>query len=216
MNIYVIITCCLLENQKEIRKEQYINGINQTIKLFKNIDNPNVKKLEILIVENNHTENTKTFLDEFNLPVFYTKNNHINYTNNKGYKELKDVNYIIDKLNLNENDFIIKLTGRYFIKDDSNFIQVLNNLNLENYDAILRYGGYNLKEIFNEKHLSCHTSLIGMKIKYIKSIQYPGENICVEWKWSEATYPIPYERLYILENLGIKCFINTDINPTHS
>ena len=101
MNIYVIITCCLLEHQKDIRKEQYIKGINQAFKLFQNIENPNIKKIQLLIVENNHSENTKTFLDEFNLPVIYTKNNHINYSKNKGYKELKDVNDIIEKFNLN-------------------------------------------------------------------------------------------------------------------
>jgi hypothetical protein len=148
MNIYVVITCCLLEHQKDIRKEQYIKGINQAIKLFQNIENPNIKKIQLLIVENNHIENTKTFLDEFNLPVFYTKNNYINISKNKGYKELKDVNDTVSHFNLNDDDFIIKLTGRYFIEDNSSLIDTLKHINLENYDAILRYGGYNLKEIF--------------------------------------------------------------------
>lgn len=215
MNIYVIITCCLLEYQKEIRKEQYIKGINQAIKLFKNIDNPNIKKIQLLIVENNHIGNSKTFLDEFDLPVFYTKNNHINCSNNKGYKELKDVNDAISKLNLNDNDFIIKLTGRYFIEDNSAFIEILKNINLENYDALLRYGGYDLKEIFKVKHYSCHTSLVGMNVKYIKNIEYPGENVCVEWKWSEVTNSIPYDRLYILDNeLGVICYVCEDTHPT--
>ena len=109
------------------------------------------------------------------------------------------------------------MTGRYFIEDNSDFINTLKHINLEKYDSILRYGGYNTKEITKEKNISCHTSIIGMKVKYIKNIRYPGEDICVEHKWSEATNPIPYERLCTLENLGIICFIGGgNTNPTYS
>ena len=134
---------------------------------------------------------------------------------NKGYKELKDINYVIDKLNIKEDDFVIKLTGRYYVQDDSAFITSLNNINLIYYDVVLRYGGYTIKEIIKEKSYSCHTSFIGTKANVIKKIEYPEEGICVEWKWAEAINLLPYEKIFILDKyLGVKCYVGEDIYTT--
>lgn len=214
-DVYVVITCSLINFQYEVREIQYKRGIEQAIKLFNSINNPNIGKIQLVIVENNHTEDTKTFLDDFGIPVIYTKNNHIRETNNKGYKELKDVNHVIDYFQLKDNDVIIKLTGRYFIHDDSAFIEVLKTIDLEKYQAVLRYGGYCIPEVLLEKHYSCHTSLIAMKAGLIKKIEYPADGYCVEFKWSEVTQPISYDELYILDKyLGVSCNIGGDTHFT--
>jgi hypothetical protein len=214
-NVYVVITCSLITDQYEIREIQYKRGITQTIKMFNSINNPSIEKIQLVIVENNHINNTKTFLEDFGLPVIYTRNNHIENAVSKGYKELKDVNNVIDSLQLKDDDVVIKITGRYFIHDDSAFIEVLKTIDLKNYDAVLRYGGYNIPEVILEKHYSCHTSLIAMKVIVIRTIEYPPDFRPIEWKWADATQVIPYEKLYILDKyLGVSCNVGGDTNLT--
>lgn len=47
--------------------------------------------------------------------VYYTLNNNVQ-TNNKGYKELQDILDCIVKYNINDSDFIVKMTGRYILR----------------------------------------------------------------------------------------------------
>lgn len=200
MTIYVVITTSLIECDFNKRKDLYIKGITQIIQLFKDIPNIN-----IVIVEN--TSKTSSFLDSFGIPVLYTDTNKI-VTNNKGIKEIKDVLKCIKHFNMLDDDFLIKITGRYFVHDDSKFVNIIKNFNVKPYDAILRYGGYNLPEIYMEKFYSCITGLIGMKVTYVKMIEIPDETTCVEWKWATIANIINYENLCILDKLGITQYIS--------
>jgi hypothetical protein len=195
-NIYVIITTSLIEDNYDLRYKQYMDGIEQTIKVFNTI--PNVK---IIIVEN--TGKNSSFLDSFGIPVLYTNTNNTIETKNKGIKELTDVFEVIKYFNIQDDDFLIKVTGRYFIHDNSKFIEAVKNLDEKKYNVILKYGGYNLSQIYREKFYSCITGLIGMRVKYVKTIGMPDETTCVEWKWADATMPIPYNEICILDHLGI-------------
>jgi hypothetical protein len=201
--IYVVITASLIESNYNTRFAQYMSGISQTIKVFKDI--PNV---QVVLVEN--TGITSSFLDTFDIPVLYTNTNNEIVTNNKGIKELVDVFKAIEHFKMKDDDFLIKVTGRYLIHDDSMFIEAIKNLTTTNYNVVLKYGGYNLPEIYREKFYSCITGLVGMRVKYVKTIEMPDEVTCVEWKWADATIPISYDEICILDHLGITQFIGHD------
>ena len=191
--IYFLVTTSLF-NDCEIRKAQYINGIN---KLKQNIIFLNLTNYKIIIIENNGKRNT--FLDSLDCEVFYTNNNFLNIE--KGYKELKDILDCIEQNNINDTDFIVKMTGRYMLDDDSNFMNKLKNINNSDCDCIIRYGPY--YNPVNYKMNDCITGLIGMRCYFVKQIEIPLQGECVEWKWGKVTYLIDDSKICILNSLGI-------------
>lgn len=123
--IYIIITSCLQNSHdKEIRKEQYIKGINKIIELCNEL-----KEVKIVIVENNGKR--ETFLDDFGLDVLYTNNNLIE-TNNISIKEISDIKSCIKQYNIRDDELIIKITGRYILHDDNNLIKIIQIINNNN------------------------------------------------------------------------------------
>jgi hypothetical protein len=199
--IYVVITTSLLDTNWDERKDLYMKGISQIIKLFKDIPSTT-----IVIVEN--TGKSSSYLDSFGIPVLYTNTNNEIITKNKGTKEIKDIFKAIEYFSMKDDDFLIKVTGRYFIHDTSQFVETIKNISSKSYDAVLRYGGYNLSEIYIEKFYSCITGIIGMKVEYVKTIEIPNETTCVEWKWADVANKLSYEKICILSNLGITQYIS--------
>lgn len=203
--IYFIVTTSIF-NHNEVRRIQYVNAI---YKLRVLINKYKITEYRIIIVENNGVR--KTYLDDLNSDVFYTYNNTLK-TNNKGIKELKDVFDCIKYYNIKDDDFIVKMTGRYILENDSEFFEYLkkinNSNNHNNIDCIIKYGPY-YKPV-DYKMQDCITGLVGMKCKYVKQIQFPNENECVEWKWAKATYLIPDTSIIKVDKLGIKICPNSD------
>ena len=192
--IYFIVTVCLFKDNPE-RDSQYIKGI----RILKNvIALNNITDYKIIIVENNG--NRKTFLEDLGCIVFYTNNNLLS-TNNKGIKELQDVLDCITHFNINDDDFIVKITGRYYLHKDSEFIQIIKDINSTKYYCVLKYGWYGSPVDYKTK--DCITALIGMRSYYIKKIEMPTEQECVEWKWAIATYLMDDEKIYKVNKLGI-------------
>lgn len=190
--LYILITTCLvLDNFQDIRKQQYIFCINNIISLFNNFDN-----IKFIIIENNN--NTNSYLDNFGIDVLYTNNNLIN-TNNKGIKEIADIKECINKYNINDDDFIVKITGRYIIKQDSIFLKELKNY--DNIDCIIRYG--NFYDLKSECKTDCITGLIGMKCKYIKNINVINDDDCIEWYWAKITSEMKKENIIEVRKLGL-------------
>jgi hypothetical protein len=132
--------------------------------------------------------------------VYYTENNFLQ-TGNKGIKELQDILDCIDKYNINDTDFIVKMTGRYILNDNSEFMNVIKNINNSKYDCVIKYGSY-FKPV-NYKMNDCITGLIGMSCYYVKLIEKPNERECVEWKWSKVTKLIDDKKIYLVNNLDI-------------
>ena len=153
--IYFIVTTSIFNNCST-RKNQYIEGINKLKKIIQDF---------------------KNMLD---CEVYYTENNFIQ-TGNKGLKELQDIFDCIDKYNINNTDFIVKMTGRYILDDNSEFMNIIKNIHNTNYDCVIKYGPY--FNPVNYKMDDCITGLIGMSCLYVKQIEKPNENECVEWKW---------------------------------
>lgn len=198
MNYFLITTSIF--NDSMTRKLEYISGITQLINAV--IQNE-ITNYKIIIIENNGL-NKKTFLDDL-LPllpdlveIFHTNNNNDIITNNKGIKELQDIWDCITHYNIKDDDFVIKMTGRYYIATISEFFKALKS---QQYDCILRYGSFMTP--VNCKMNDCITGFIGMKCKYVKMIEIPKEKEAVEWKWAEATMQINDKKIFIVNSLSM-------------
>ncbi len=189
--IFFIVTTSLFQDCS-IRKTQYINGIN---KLKKIIIDKNIQDYKIIIVENNGKRNT--FLDNLGCEVFYTKNNFLK--TNKGVKELKDIFDCITKFEIKDTDFIVKMTGRYILNEDSKFMNIIETINHTHFDCVIRYGSY-IKPV-DYKMDDCITGLIGMSCFFVKKI--PMNDECIEWKWAKVTKLIDDQKICMVNKLGI-------------
>lgn len=190
--IFIIVTTSLIQNDFNLREIQYTMGIT---KLLKSIDT--TMNIKVVIVENNGVRST--FLNNFLCDILYTENNKI-VTRNKGIKELKDIFDCINYFKIDDNDFIVKITGRYILEDNSKFIELINNYSNYNTDCIIRFGCFS-GELENRKE-TCVTGLIGMKCKYVKQIKMPTEEYeCVEWNWAKVA--VSLDNVIELDTLGI-------------
>lgn len=199
--IYFLVTCSLIDKHptqwiikvpEQYRTQEYAIGIETILNISKHILNS-----KVILIENNGQRNT--FLDLYKgCEVFYTSNNTMN-TKNKGIKELKDIKDCIEHYKIQDDEFVVKLSGRYKVMDRSPFIEKLRDLS--GIDCILRYGSFNAPS--DTKVKDCITGLIGMRARYVKQIEEPHENDSVEWKWAWVTYKIPEERVVAMKNLGI-------------
>jgi hypothetical protein len=141
--IYLILTTSLHNRisgtYAEQREERYKDCISKTLSYLP-------EEIQPIIVENNN--NDKTFLDSFqhygkSVPVVYTDNNKYLYKN-KGVNELVDIKEVILKRGIQNDDMIIKLTGRYCVTSASFFNEVIENKN--KFDAFVKfYGSCSLK-----------------------------------------------------------------------
>ena len=195
--IFFIVTTSLFNNCP-VRQSQYITGINKLKKITENLQMQNYK---IIIVENNGKRNT--FLYKIGCEVYYT-NNNFKQTNNNGNKELYDVLDTIKNYNIKDNDFIVKMTGRYILDDNSEFMNTIKNQDTENYDCVIKYGSF-IRPV-NYKMNDCITGLIGMSCYYVKQIKIITENNekgCIEWNWAKVTNLIDNNKICLVNKLGI-------------
>jgi len=210
MTIYIIITASLIDGYVKDhrdynrRKPEYIKGITTLLERCKG------KPYKLVIVENNFLLWRKrflfgirgeTFLEKFKIPIIYTTNN-IYTTFNYGIKELLDIHHVINQLNIQDDDFIVKFTGRYVLDKECPFFDIVDNLELKPYSAVLRFGGYTNFEKERGKD-NCVTGLIGLKCKHVKELYLPNEDTCIEKVWAEIISKLPEEEVCTLEKLGV-------------
>lgn len=198
--IYFIVTTSLYDNCIT-RQTQYVTAITK----LKNMLEGNLNNYKIIIVENNGTRDT--VLNNLGCDVLYTRNNFISAIN-KGIKELMDVFDCIDFFHIQDDDFIVKMTGRYVLEEDSEFIKAILNLHNTNYECVVRYGS--CFEEASDKVKDCTSGLVGMLCRYMKQIKLPLEEECAEWKWGEATYLIEDTKVCSLKILGIQICPNSN------
>lgn len=192
--IYFIVTTSIFDDCS-IRKAQYTLGIRT---LQKTIKDMNIEKYKIIIIENNGKRDT--ILDTLECEVYYTNNNFLPVTN-KGYKELQDILDCIKQYNIQDADFIVKITGRYILNENSEFMNVMKNIHITKYDCVIKYGPF--YRPVNYKMDDCITGLIGMSCFYIKQIEYPIGDEPVEWRWGKVTRLIDNSKILLVDTLGI-------------
>ena len=192
--IYLIITCSI--NNKsgivdfEQRKKNYLESITQTLSILP----PNIKPI---IVENNGLR--ETYLDNFQCDVHYTNNNSVNYVH-KGVNELCDIKYIIEKYNINDDDVIIKLTGRYHPIDDSFYNLVMN---YGNFDAYVKFFNVCTLQFMN---YDCVLGMFAIKCKYLKNFSYNDFNKSPEVEFSTfIRNNIDSTKIFPVRKLKLRC-----------
>jgi hypothetical protein len=161
--IYLIITTSITNkvglHNLEHRKNRYIDSIKQLLSLIQ--ADVSIKPI---IVENNGLR--ETYLDGLSCDVVYTNNNRFNFRH-KGVNELLDIKEVIDKYNIQADDVIIKLTGRYKLLD-ATFLELVKN-NSDQFDAFVKFFNVcTLKYMFDD----CVLGLFAIKCKYLKNFEY--------------------------------------------
>ena len=192
--IYLIITTSI--NNKigstdvEQRKKNYLESITQTLSILP----PNIKPI---IVENNGLR--ETYLDDFPCDVHYTNNNSVNYVH-KGVNELCDIKYIIEKYNINDDDVIIKLTGRYHPIDDHFYNLVMN---YSNFDAYVKFFNVCTLQFMN---YDCVLGMFAIKCKYLKKFSYNDFNKSPEVELSTfIRNNIDSTKIFHVRKLNVRC-----------
>jgi hypothetical protein len=205
--IYLIITTSInnrfgTQDANE-RKERYMYAIEETLKKLPH-------EIKPLIVENNGKR--ETYLDNFyhhhrqHVKVFYTENNHRQFKS-KGVNELLDIKEVIERYGIEDDDIVIKLTGRYRALSSKFFKEIIENEN--NFDAFVKFfGTCSLK--FEE--YDCILGCYAMRAKYIKLFnEYSIDN----YKSAEIAFARYVRfcgaRLKEIEQLDIECSFSEDL-----
>jgi hypothetical protein len=196
--IYLIISCCIYNKvgnkNAELRKKQYIQSITTLLNLVKNDTN-----IKPIIVENNGVR--KTYLDTLGCDVLYTNTNTENYPH-KGMNELLDIHSVIRSYNIQDNDMIIKITGRYTLLDKT-FIENVKNTS---YDAYIKFFNVCTKEFRND---DCVLGLFAMRCKYLKNFKYTFKKSaeCDFASYVRETIP----NLQEIKSLNLQCCFADDL-----
>lgn len=196
--IYLIITSSIeskhgIQNE-EHRKKRYIDSIKNVLSVIdKNIIKP-------IIVENNGLR--KTYLDELECDVMYTDNNKLNYYH-KGVNEFTDIQDVIKKYDIQDDDYVIKLTGRYKVINNVFFTTMLNNL--QEYEAYIKF--FNVCTYkYHENMDDCVLGLFGIKCQYIRNFICCNKKISPETEFSlHVKKNIDENKIYKIRNLGLEC-----------
>jgi hypothetical protein len=161
--IYLIITTSINDKygikDYEYRKNRYLNSIGSVLNLL-----PKDNSIKPIIVENNGKR--ETYLDNFPCDIIYTYNNNLSHIH-KGVNELLDIKEVIKLYNIDDNDIIIKLTGRYKIINDYFFNLVINNQ--DSFEGFIKF--YNVCECKYVEN-DCVLGMFAVKSKYIKKFNY--------------------------------------------
>jgi len=185
--VIVVITACLTPTSDEIRHEQYARGLHALVAAAP-------PDAEVVIVEGNGARPTS--LDGLGVRVVYTDNN-AQTTTNIGRKELLDVRAAID------DDFVVKLTGRYVVRLDAPFFHALRRAREGAIDGIARFGPYFAPLAGGGVTDDCITGLIGATAAVVRALPLPKEYESVEWVWARGLLALPRERLAALGRLGV-------------
>lgn len=197
--IYLIITTSIYnkhdQDNRENRENRYIEAISESLKHI---------PVRTIIVENNGKRGT--FLDRFmsdRVSVFYTNNNIHNFKN-KGVNEMLDIKEVIQYYDINDEDIIIKLTGRYKVISPL----LLNEID-ENYDAFVKFFG--VSSLKYEKY-DCVLGCYAMRAKYLKLFNYLSMN----YQSAEIAFAKYVKlcgcRLKEIEKLDVECLFSDSLN----
>ena len=158
--IYLIITTCIHNKfgirHAGLREATYREAIKMTLKYLPSDIKP-------IIVENNGKR--KTYLDEFGIPILYTEHNKNHYWH-KGCNELEDIKAVIQAFNIQDEDMVIKITGRYNPISDAFFRLVKKDES--KYDGFVKFFNVCTKEFMAN---DCVLGLFALRAKYLKKYE---------------------------------------------
>jgi hypothetical protein len=174
--VYLIITCSI-DNKVGVkwagrRRQEYFLGVSNVL------EHARCKDIKPIIIEN--SKDNASYLDVFDCTKFYTKDNHFvqdiekEIIYHKGVNEIRDIKKTLELFDIDDDDMIIKFTGRYMLFQDDFFKLVLDNLDKD--------------VIFKEFNVVSHTAqeddmvmgLFAMKAKYFKEFEYTNFDLGCE------------------------------------
>ncbi len=188
------------ERSEEERKNLYLKALLVNINQLKKF--PQIK---IIIVENNG--NSDTYLNIFpenykNVSILYTNYNKHNYYH-KGYAEMYDIKAVIQEYNIQDDDLIIKMTGRYHLVTDY-FIDTIFN-KADDYDAFFKFYNVSLKRYMNN---DCILGAFALRAKYLKDFEYKDIYLSPEAEMAKYLIEKAIDgelKLCKMEDLLVKC-----------
>jgi hypothetical protein len=139
----------------------YFYSIKESMKILSHLP------FEFYIVENNGER--KTILDDISgAKVLYTHTNSIRAFTAKGMKEFHDIMFIAEKYDFDDDDIVIKLTGRYTLENPATFLESLAGLE-NKYDAFIKWYNICSREYLYDV---CILGLFVLRYKYLKDFNY--------------------------------------------
>ena len=145
--IHLIFTSAILKDQFDLRRDEYLKSL-QKLRSF---------GIEPWIIE--ATNISASFFDHVSNQVFYPQQ-HDYSASNKGINETVSIFATIPFLDFDDEDIVVKCTGRYFFHD-SHFFDMIRKTAAD-YDAWGIYG----KNFVSSNHL--FTGCFAMRWKYYK------------------------------------------------
>ena len=142
-------------------------------------------------------------MDDIGVPVYYTNNNSIS-SKHKGVNELEDIKCVIKAFNIQDDDMIIKLTGRYHPIDDTFFNLVMSN---HERDAFVSFFNVCTRVYMD---YDCVLGMIALRCRLLKEFTYS----CKRSPEVEiATYikSLPDHTYVAVDKLGLRCCFADDL-----
>ena len=199
--IYLIITTCI-ENKHGIqnddsRKNRYIDCIQQTLSLLKKQNSSIIP----IIVENNGLR--QTYLDVFDCDILYTNHNQ-KKNKYKGVNELLDIKEVISHYQIQDDDMIIKLTGRYKLFDLS-FISLIESNS--NKHAFIKFF-----DVYSQQYKQddCVLGLFAIKCKYLKEFNYNEKDSSEREFAKYINENVPF--IVNVPDLSLECCLGDDLS----
>jgi hypothetical protein len=187
------------EKDSETRKNLYMNSIMKNLEILKNY-----KDIKVVIVENNGDSNTylNVFQEKFGATILYTNYNSHNFYH-KGYAEMFDIKAVVKTFHMDDNDIVIKMTGRYHLVNNY-FIESVIKYK-DDFDAFFKFYNVCLKCYMKN---DCILGAFALKAKYLKEFEY--KDIYLSPEAEMAKYLIEKTkknelRLCNMEDLLVKC-----------
>lgn len=160
MRVWLVISSCIQNKfgiqNPEKRETEYTTAICKTLTTVPS-------EIRVVIVENSGSQ--PTFLDRLG-DVFYSGNGSMNVPN-KGIIEFKDLMDTVRHFSIDEDDIVIKLTGRYAVEETCFFERVLSTMN--EYDAWLKFFNVCTKEFLPN---DCVLGLYAIRVRHLHHLAY--------------------------------------------
>lgn len=166
MTFRLIFTTCIAARYSDAaeREKMYYEAITKSLKILRGMP------IEIYIVEN--SVKRRTLLDDISgVHLLYTDTQAIQYTGAnpdaetglKPMKEMMDIHRVCDAFDFDEEDIIIKLTGRYLLDNPPTFLENIIK-NSQNYDVFMKF--LNICTMKYEQY-DCVLGLFAIRYKYL-------------------------------------------------
>ena len=201
--IVIVCTAAVLDDNYEIRKQEYIQAIEK-IKQF---------GFKPYIVESCKRE--LTFLDTLSDRVWYAKTNDFRLKN-KGVNEAKAMLDFFEHNEFNDDDIIVKVTGRYLFIDDSFLEYIKSHVEYDAFvkDVCKRIIIGHQGDIFTGCFAMKHKYLIGF-LKQLHLQKMEEEMACIEWELADYVVLHKEMRTCFVEHLGMAYHFSYDTQVSY-